>query len=57
LALENNPAAATFGEGRMTNIRSRLIAVSVAALATGLFSSGINAEVVVRGIEGKPTRD
>jgi hypothetical protein len=54
LALENNPAAATFGEGRMTNIRARLIAASVAALAAGLFSSGINAEVVVRGIEGKP---
>jgi hypothetical protein len=41
----------------MTNIRSRLIAVSVAALATGLFGSGINAEVVVRGIEGKPLDD
>jgi hypothetical protein len=40
----------------MVNIRPRhsLIAASIAALAAGLSSSGINAEVVVRGIEGKP---
>jgi hypothetical protein len=40
----------------MINIRPRhsLIAISVVALAAGLFGTGINAEVVVRGVEGKP---
>jgi len=40
----------------MTSIRPRhvLIAATVVALAAGLFGGGADAEVVVRGIEGKP---
>jgi hypothetical protein len=46
-------------EENMTNVRRKLLAAaSAVALAVGLCAgSGVNAEVVVRGIEGKPLEE